>query len=705
MKRLSQCLVASLVLLLSFAPQRLTAQPPTSAADPLVTQGEAAQSAGRFAQAEAIWRQVIQQTPKSPDAHANLGFALRRQNKLTEAIAAFRQALKLDPKHAYAQHSLAYVLSEQGKLAEALAAYRQALQLDPTHALVHYGIGNVLYRQGKLDEAIAAYRLAVQVPDRTSDSLNAHPLAYFKLGYALQDQGKLEEATAAYRRAVALAPTYALAHHNLAYALAQQGKLEEAIAAYRLTISLEPTNGLVYTNLGYALEQQGQLEAAIAAYQQALKLNPKDITALNNLGLAFSRQGKLEEAIAIYRRVIDLQPKDSLAHNNLGFVFYKQGKLEEAITYYRLAIAMPNTPTERSTAHALAHRNLGYAFEDQGKLEAAIESYRQAARLNPKDGLTLVNLGYVLSQRGQAAAAMQAYRQALQLPNAPANRTSVHVLAHTYLGEALQRDGQTEAALAQYQQALRLDRDYVPAQRNLQNAQRRITSSLPTAPAIERIPSGDPLTTTKRSVVRVVAQFANTAEQRGTGWVFKRQGDRALIVTNRHVVIDQKGDQVPAKSITIELFSQPQADQGYRRLTAQLVRHTPLQSDLDLAVLEVTGLPNDIAPLPLSETVSFPPASVTIIGHPTIGLPWSVEEGRVSNVNRLELQISGATLASGNSGSPVLDERKRVVGVVVAVQDLARRVDRPQLSTTGGFGYALRIDQVSEQLRQWGVAP
>lgn len=87
--------------------------------DQLFQQGNAAQDARNYSQAEAIWRRVIQLAPKDPIAYRNLGVALREQGKLDEAIAVLRKAIQLDLNDADAYNNLGGVLWQQGKLDEA----------------------------------------------------------------------------------------------------------------------------------------------------------------------------------------------------------------------------------------------------------------------------------------------------------------------------------------------------------------------------------------------------------------------------------------------------------------------------------------------------------------------------------------------------------------------------------------------------------
>jgi protein O-GlcNAc transferase len=369
--RTSRWSLLLVMLVLLAVPERAAAQ----SVDELFEQGNAAQSAGRFSEAESIWLRVVRSDPENSFAYNNLGNALADQEKMEEAIAAYRQAIQLDSRNAFPYNGLGTVLKAQGKLDEAIAAYRQAIQIDPKYAAPYYGLGVALYDQGKLDEAIAAYQQAIQIDPKFA-------VHYYGLGAVLSDQGKLDEAIAAYRQAIQIDPKYAFPYYGLGVALYDQGKLDEAIAAYQQAIQINPKFAFPYNGLGNALKNRGKLDEAIAAYRQAIQIDPKYAFPYNGLGNALSDQGKLDEAIAAYQQAIQLDPKYASPHNNLGNALYDQGKLDEAIASYRQALSLPDlkgTPT----THTVAHNNLGYALQQQGNLTEAIAEYQKAIALDP----------------------------------------------------------------------------------------------------------------------------------------------------------------------------------------------------------------------------------------------------------------------------------------------------------------------------------
>ena len=507
------------------------------------------------------------------------------------------------------------------------------------------------------------------------------------------------------------------AHYNLGIALYHQGQLAEAVESYRRAIELNPNYAPTYNNLGLALKDQGNLPEAEQAYRQAIALKPKFTFAYNNLGIVLYAQGKLTEAVESYRRAIELSPNYTGAYNNLGFVLRDQGKLTEAEQVYRQVIAL-------SPTFAGAYNNLGLVLYNQGKLTEAVESYHRAIELNPNYAGAYNNLGNIFREQDKLTEAIQAYRQSLSLPDEKGTPTNAHTVAHNNLGYALQQQGDLQAAMAEYNKALQLDPNYAPAQNNLREAERLLEQQKTTPPPsdLAYVPRSEdePLLYELRSTVHIIIAESTApgavGADYGTGWIFKREGDTIWIITNRHV-IQPRGASRPSDTIEVQFFSTLDYNErpGYSATLEHITDTDPENPlALDLAVIKVEGIREDddtIRPLKFYSGYIRRAQPVTIIGHPrlrNVYSDWNVVPGTISSSDTSGLTLD-ATLASGNSGSPILHaETKEVMGIVTLVvsQEVSAN-NNPELvtydtvSATGFLGYGHSIEQVVNQLRRW----
>jgi tetratricopeptide (TPR) repeat protein len=421
------------------------------------------------------------------------------------------------------------------------------------------------------------------------------------------------------------------------------------LPANRYIPELDLPKASTYVNHGNTLYGQGKLDEAITAYYEAVKINSKDALVYGNLGNALDDRGKLDEAIAAYQKAIQLNPNFASVYNNLGNGLYEQGKLDEAIAAYQTAIQLDPT-------FAYSYNNLGNALSDRGKLDEAIATFRKSIQLDPKNAVIYNNLG-----------------------------------------NALQQQGKLKEAIQEFKQAIHLDPNLSSPQLNLKEAQRRLAfrqnPQLSLAP--ERLPSrnDESLVTLKRSVVRIIRN-SSLDWHIGTGWVVRREGNKAWIVTNRHVVTGEQNTPPENQKIEVEFYSEPLPGQFRKRQSARIAKTTSVDDPLDLALLEVSDIPNDIKALPISSTAISPHAPIRTIGNPNTTGDWTVATGEVIHETDQELQLS-ALSASGNSGAPVLDPRDRVTGVVWG--------RRSQSVERSGPALAFPIQIVAQQLQSWGI--
>jgi Tetratricopeptide repeat len=135
-----------------------TLAPEWAALEVMFQQALAQHRAGRLAEAEGLYRKILQMRPNHLGISNNLGIALKDQGRLDEAATIFRGVLALSPNDALAHINLGNVLRLQGRLDEAESAFRSAIALKPGTAVAHRNLGTVLFESGRLDESCASFR-------------------------------------------------------------------------------------------------------------------------------------------------------------------------------------------------------------------------------------------------------------------------------------------------------------------------------------------------------------------------------------------------------------------------------------------------------------------------------------------------------------------------------------------------------------------
>ncbi|NCR59397.1 MAG: tetratricopeptide repeat protein [Microcystis aeruginosa LL13-06] len=516
-------------------------------------------------------------------------------------------------------------------------------------------------------------------------------------GETAQSEKKYPEAERIWRQIIQLDPNSAVAFSNLCDALFRQNKLDEALIFCQKALALDPKLPETYKNIGNVLYFQKKLTEAEEMYRRAIALDDKYVFAYNGLGNVLRDQKKLTEAEEMFRRALALDDQYVNAYNNLGIVLRDQKKLTEAEEMYRRALALDDK-------FVYAYHNLGLVLRAQKKLTEAEEMYRRAIALDDKLAPAYIGLGNVLWAQNKLTEAEEMYRRALDLPDdTTGTPTTTHTLAHNNLGLLLQEQGKLEAAIAEFEKATKIDPKFEFASNNLQEARRLLSLQQQPEQIIalnntKYLPQEDPLTPIKRSIVKISVVFTGNAKGTayGTGYVVKRRGTTVWIITNRHVVVDrdteQRGDNLEVEPYYGENLPNLPRD----RVVAKIIHITQPQENLDLALLEVTGLPDDISPLTFHQGEINPQTPISIIGHPE-SKDWSKYEaitiGIQSSSGNLLIDVS---LGVGASGSPVFDREMRVIGLMF------RTISESQIDSTG-IGFAYPIDRVLQKLAQWQV--
>ncbi len=289
--------------------------------------------AGRLAEAEALYRQLLGMQPDNAQVRHLLGLAAYQRGDAAMAVAEIGKAVAADPGQPDYYSNLGLALRANSQPQQAVEAYRRALQLAPRDAAIHNNLGGALQELKRLNEAEASYRtsLALQ-PD--------NPSALFNLGNLLSDRTNHDEAAQCYRQALRWAPQDPDIHNNLANALRASGQLEAALASYRETLRLQPDYPAAARYAGWLLQELGRPSEAIPCYREALRHDTDDEVAYFNLGNALRATGRFAEAVTCYREAIRLNPNDAEMHNNLGNALRELGKLQEAIDCYRQALCI-----------------------------------------------------------------------------------------------------------------------------------------------------------------------------------------------------------------------------------------------------------------------------------------------------------------------------------------------------------------------------
>jgi protein O-GlcNAc transferase len=322
-------------------PASVQARPPQSAKE----QGDAQLKAGRYADAERLYRQVLESDTQYPAALVNLGFVLREQGHINEArevleravriaaedadshyllasilaatgprdaeVSHLRRAIELRPDFEPARHQLIATLIKSGAFIEATQLCEESMEILPDSAELHLYRGDLYLRSGEKSLAIESCKRAL--------ALNPVMLAAQQsLSRILLDTEQLEQAEASYRREIELTPEHYGPHHQLGAVYYLMGRHAEAIEQFKRAIALNPLSGASYFSLGdsyteFDNDSDEGLARALSSYEKAAEVEPKVSRFHCSLGFSYWCGAQLDRARASFDRAIELDPDNAKA--------------------------------------------------------------------------------------------------------------------------------------------------------------------------------------------------------------------------------------------------------------------------------------------------------------------------------------------------------------------------------------------------------
>ena len=322
---------------------------------------------GEAAEAERIYRFLINQEPDNPWHYNSLGFLLAEEGRdLDEAAETLEKALELAPDRPEILDSYGWVLYRQGRFAAALAMVERSFETEQEmrpysyiEGLAHYG--EILWEMGDREAAVeiwhdAWYRDSEH--DKLLDTLQRYGQEYEEVGDKQSGYiaSILRHANYLYKEVGARWAYEYLSSLDLLFnsedLLRSQAyyavQAEDWVAAedlYRTLIKNDPENPVYQHYLGYLLVEYTERVVEGGLFlQEALELAPDDPEILASLGWAMYRQGRLNEAQSTIGRAVRMMELDWENNNkqaeinakaHYGEVLWELGHYSDAVDVWQ----------------------------------------------------------------------------------------------------------------------------------------------------------------------------------------------------------------------------------------------------------------------------------------------------------------------------------------------------------------------------------
>ena len=291
---------------------------------------------GRLAEAEAVYRHILQTNPNHSVALCMLGIIAQATNNNEQAIALISKSIEINPNFADAHCNLGAVFSSENRLQDALKCFERALELKPDYLNASTNKSLILQKLGEFDAALRGFQYAHTLSPQSPEIL-------FHIADLQRLLLKYDAALLNCNAALKINPNFVSALELKGTLIQAGGKTSEAISIFDTALKLNDQIASLHINKGNCLVILEQYDEAIECLNLALSLQPGNAAAHSNKGVLLRLIGKPQEAEQNFRDAIKIEPNYAEAHQNLGLALLDQGHTEDAYEEYEWRWRIPNT--------------------------------------------------------------------------------------------------------------------------------------------------------------------------------------------------------------------------------------------------------------------------------------------------------------------------------------------------------------------------
>jgi tetratricopeptide (TPR) repeat protein len=437
---------------------------------------EAKAKSGRTKEAEAIYADLLEQSPDDRESAAALIDLYEEDDQLDKALDLLAKLEKLDPDNPAIPERIALDLARAGRFADAEKRARDLAGKRPENRAIRRLLAQVLFEKGSSPEGEKILRaLIVEDPDddATRRALTGELMRERRFPEAKtfledgvrragEDPKKIparDAATVELGYLAVLQKDYPLAQQILTPLAVKQGTVNPralrilataarekedfagALQALRAAAAAEPDKSewaALVAEFQYRSGDKKKAEESLAKLAASQGID--DVLAAADI---YARVKDFAAAARIARQASQRFPDSSEALFRLGSALERSGATGEAEkTFQKLLQERPND--------SAAQNYLGYMWADRGiRLDEARDLLEKAVAREPRNGAYLDSLGWVYFRLGRLEKAQSYLAEAKQRdPDDPT--------IEEHLGDLSERQGDVARAIAHWERAIQL---------------------------------------------------------------------------------------------------------------------------------------------------------------------------------------------------------------------------------------------------------
>jgi len=322
----------------------------------ILLQGLNLMQTGKTAEAESVFKTIIQSYPDTAEAHQLLGLIYAAQEDFTKAQECFKEAVRIDPNNATYNSNYANTLQDTWKIEESLPYYQKAIDLKPDFVDAHFNMGNSYRKLQRFSEALKCYE--------SGKKLNPHYLkCYLNTAVVYEAMKQMDRAVAEIFEALKFAPQSFELLSYLAVMYSIKKEYELAMHYFKKAFETGEADDKFFLNYGTVCIEMNQPIEAAKAFLKSAELSPgKNAVlgrALHQKMLIADWSGVKELNDEIVRRL----PLGEDVADPFGYMGYSDSERDLQLAgFLYLNKKFPTLPNDFSTKKYPRHKRIKIAY-------------------------------------------------------------------------------------------------------------------------------------------------------------------------------------------------------------------------------------------------------------------------------------------------------------------------------------------------------
>lgn len=412
----------------------------------------------RLERAENVLTTVISKGNDQPQYYANLTDLLLQQKKLEQAQNIAIMFIKRTGESQEACKDIADMFENNSMVVEGIEYFSGYLEDNPGSVNIGITVGRLHEARDDLGSAEKAY---LNVLEKNETAY----LARVFLAEMYFNSGRLDNALNLYEVIDFDDPMEIPVKLMIGERLlrgspdVEYAKIESIMES---VVDKAGSNAQVFYYLGLAQSGQERHDDAVENYNRSLREDPLNYIVLYYLAQSEFELENFKEAEKAISKAVQLNPMELAFYVFQGLIYDRMEDFENLEATYETALAIPETPQNRSARTTLLN-NYSYHLSVRDKnLDKALEMAKIAVSNEPENSSFLDTIGWVYFKLGKLDEALANVKKAVEK-----DQENAEILDH--LGDIYHKKGEIEEALIYWQKALENDKDNEKIKEKIRN--------------------------------------------------------------------------------------------------------------------------------------------------------------------------------------------------------------------------------------------